>query len=190
MTENKQVSIPDIIRNLAGGISAASEVQNAYWLALAVASVFVMLPKANYDKDNALISFSLPFSLPEVPPAWFGLVSVLLLSGLTVAFCAAQANLIRSETLARGVLEEYWQPTTDVEATPAVEMAREYLDALRKPSLTLASSLWSPVDTRICICSSSRWCSLYGSGFPSWRLAGRPTATATHSNGGRWRSAA
>jgi hypothetical protein len=139
-----QLEIPDVIKDLAGGISAASEVQNGYWLALAVASVFVMLPQTT-NADGKATVYKLPFDLPEMGATWFAVIGVLLLSGLIVAFCAAWANLIESETLARQVLDAC--APRDKDASKHV-LANRYLAQQRKPSLTLVSSLWNPYEAR------------------------------------------
>ena len=100
-------AIPEVINDLAGGISSAADVQNAYWLALALFSIFIIVPTylPKGTADDPTPRYQLPFNLPDLNPRWFVCISLILLCGLIVAFCAAQANLIRSETLARKVLK-------------------------------------------------------------------------------------
>jgi hypothetical protein len=139
-----QVEIPDVIKDLAAGISVASEAQNAYWLALAVAAVFVVLPQTTSAADKPT-TYKMPFNLPDVGATWFAVIGVVLLSGLIVAFCAAWANLIESETVAREVLDEC-EPQRDDASKRRHRTANRYLAQQRKPSLTLVSSLWNPYD--------------------------------------------
>lgn len=129
--------VPDILKDLAAGITTAVEVQNRYWFALAVTSLFAIVPQYSSDKSNEIQLVSLPLGLPKVESAWFVPAVVLLLSVLVVAFASAQAHLIRTQMLARRIL----QRRREFGSLIGGEDERDFLEALRAPSLTRVSSI-------------------------------------------------
>jgi len=133
--QTNEPTIPSIVSDLAGGMSTASETQNAYWLALALLSFFVIIPTYHAAVPGTPAYYELPFSLPGLDPKWFSCVSLLVLSGLIVAFAAAEANLVKSQVLARRTIHDIWGWGDDGKRQMA------YLDELRKPSLTHVSSM-------------------------------------------------
>ncbi|MCX6578589.1 MAG: hypothetical protein NT166_00215 [Candidatus Aminicenantes bacterium] len=128
--------IPTLIKDLAEAISTAVEVQNRYWLAVAVTSLFVILPQFQSSSSPDKV-VQLPFGLPHVDGAWYALLSVLLLSAFITAFSAAQAHLVRTQNLAYRILERRRANGGLI----AGEDERYLLDALRKPSLGRVASL-------------------------------------------------
>ena len=107
-------TIPSIVSDLAGGISVASSTQNAYWLALALLSFFIIIPTYHAAVPGTPAYYELPFNLPHFDPKWFSFVSLLVLSGLTVAFAAAESNLVKSQVLAKKTIRDIWGPTRRV----------------------------------------------------------------------------
>lgn len=136
MTDNDPDAVPDLVKSLADGISTAVTVQTRYWLALALASLFVIVPQYSWDATSGAESVKLPLGLPSVNPAWFALVSVLLLSTLVVAFAAAEAHLVRTYALARKMIDH-----RKGDGVIAGERERDLLEALQTPSLTQVSSI-------------------------------------------------
>jgi len=127
--------VPSIIKDLAEAISTAVEVQNRYWLALAVTSLFGIVPQSNLPAGAKEIS--LPFGLPTVNLEWYALLMVLLLSVFIIAFAAAQAHLIRTQKIADHIIEKRKNEGRLI----AGKNERYFLDALRKPSLGRVFSL-------------------------------------------------
>ncbi len=92
-------TIPSVVSDLAGGISTASATQNTYWLALALFSFFIIIPTYHPAAQGSGAYYELPFSLSGLDPKWFSSVSLLVLSGLIVAFAAAESNLVGVRSL-------------------------------------------------------------------------------------------
>jgi hypothetical protein len=128
--------IPSVLKDLADASTKSAEVQNRYWLALAVASLFVVIPPSD-DAQGVATTKMLPFGLGSVDSPWFAVLSVLLLSVLVIAFCAAQAHLIRTQELVARILTQ----RREKGAKLAGNDERDILDALRMPSLSRVSSL-------------------------------------------------
>lgn len=126
--------LPPVVRDLAAAVSASVEVQNRYWLALAVASLFAVVPETRGPEPGHV---ALPFGLPTVDASWFALLMVLLLSGLSVAFATAQAHTIRAGQLAYRVIERLPRE----ERLVAGEDLRDLYKSMTRPSLDQVSSL-------------------------------------------------
>jgi len=124
--------IPQVVKDFAAGISEGGEVQNRYWIALAIASFFVLVPGAPTDGR-----IQVPFGLPDVEATWFALFALVLLSALSLTFAAAQAHLVRSLELAHQVLRDRKKTG---EAKSDVD-ERDLLSVLTRPSLDHVSSL-------------------------------------------------
>jgi len=127
--------VPSIIKDLAEAISTAVEVQNRYWLALAVISLFGFVPQSNLSTGAKEIS--LPFGLPTVNLEWYALLMVLILSVFIISFAAAQAHLIRTQKIADHIIKKRQSEGRLIEG----ENEHYFLDALRKPSLGRVFSL-------------------------------------------------
>jgi hypothetical protein len=127
--------IPSAVKDLASAVSSAAEVQNRYWLALAIASVFIVAPRPLGAPNEPGIR--LPFDLGLIDAGWAALSAVLLLSVLVVAFSAAHAHLIRTQKLAFRILERRRKSGAMILG----EDERDLLDALRMPSFSRVSSL-------------------------------------------------
>lgn len=131
LTTGSADGFPQLTKDLAEAVSGAAEVQNKYWIAVAIISLFVLIPRP----EAAGAEVKLPFELPAVRADWFMLVGVLLLGVLITAFAAAQAHLVRTQRLARGMLQ-----SCDGDRI-AARNVRDVFEALRKPSLTRVSSI-------------------------------------------------
>jgi len=125
-----QDGIPQVVKDFAEGVSEGGEVQNRYWIALAVASFFVLVPEMAPDGTVVM-----PFGLPHVEGTWFALLAVLLLSALSLTFAASHAHLIRALELAHQVLRQRGPAGAD-----EID-ERDMLSALTRPSLDHVSSI-------------------------------------------------
>ena len=90
----------EIIKNLAEGHSKQAKGANQYWLALITVSIIIWTGK----KEDGLIE--LPFSLGTATPIDFYFISIVLLSGLTIAFVSSMIQAIRTRMLIQKVLDE------------------------------------------------------------------------------------
>jgi len=126
--------IPKLIKDLAEGVSAAVEVQNRYWLALAITSLFVLIQQPAASSSAPL---ALPLGLPPVDASWFSLLAVLILSTLITGFAAAQARMVRTTKLTHRILADRYEAGCRI----AAHDERDLFDALRKPSIGQVASL-------------------------------------------------
>jgi hypothetical protein len=126
--------IPSLVKDLASAASDSVEVQNRYWIAVAVTSLFALVPQ---PISGASAGLTLPFGLPLVDASWFALLAVLVLGALIIAFAAAQARAVRIARLAYQILETEWNQGELI----AGHDVRDVFDALRKPSLGQVASL-------------------------------------------------
>jgi len=97
-----------VVKELAAAVSTQSQVANRTWLA-AMAVVFVgVLPRVDPNKE-----VKLPFELGSVDPDWFHAIVFAMLVVLVIAFCAANAQLVRAQKLAYekiDALAKMWIP--------------------------------------------------------------------------------
>lgn len=124
--------IPQLIKDMADALTSATEIQNRYWIAVAVTSLFVVVPQSSADS-----LLELPFGLPVVDGRWFGLLGVLVLSALLTAFASSEARLVRIQNLFFTVLENRRRHGHSI----AGHDERDFLDAMRKPGLGTVAPL-------------------------------------------------
>ena len=121
----------EIVKDLAEAVSTQSEAANRTWLALITVALFALIP------HTSLTSITLPFSLGEVPPAWFHGFAFTFLWALAVAFAATHSQQVRAQKLAQNVIDSLGQslgPNCNIHP-------REYFDMCRKASLIHVASL-------------------------------------------------
>lgn len=150
-------NIPPIVKELADAVSTAVEVQNRYWLALAGAGVFVLVPQIQGEANGSVPTIPLPFGLPNVDQSWFALLAIFLLSALSIAFAAAQTHVIRTQRLAHRILTKRCESQHLI----AGEDERDIFDALRKSSLSHVSSLAQALGGRFEFFSDLNECPLW-----------------------------
>ena len=95
--ENKE----DIFEKLCDAYSNQSKVLNKYWSLLIISSSFVILSAKNSEKTQ------LPLLSMEVESSDFYQISILIISMLTIGFCSAQAQSIRTRMLLNKVTKSF-----------------------------------------------------------------------------------
>src|ERR1051326_4912506 len=146
----------DIVKGLADAVSTQSEATNKIWLALITAALFALIPH-----DPKATSITLPFSLGDVPQAWFHGFAFTFLWALAVAFAAIHSQQVRAQKLAQNVIDSLGQslgPTCNIHP-------REYFDMCRKASLIHVASLAQSLRGRYQFYFGKRGC-------PRWLAAG------------------
>jgi hypothetical protein len=119
----------DLVKDLADGVSTQAEVANRTWLALVSVAIVALIPHST--------GLPLPFSLGEVPQAWFHGVVFSFLVVLAIAFASAHSQQVRAQKLAQLVIGSL-KPTLG----PVCAIhPRDYFDMQRKPSLIHIASL-------------------------------------------------
>lgn len=126
--------VPPIVKDLASGVSKAVEVQNRYWLALAIAAFFALVPDLGIEAAQGI---AMPFGLPTIDASSYVLVSVLIVGSLSLAFAATQASVVRSVRLAHRILDRREEISGLVEG----ETERDIFDLLTRPSITRVSPI-------------------------------------------------
>lgn len=153
--------IPSIIKELADAISKAAGVQNRYWIALILTSIFAVVSQLP-SKNNARVLF--PGLM--VDSSWFIFFAIPILSVLLIAFCAAQAHLVRTHSLADRILCTRRKQKNNSGTMVSGEDERDLLHSLLVPSLShvsaLAQVIRGPnqffVDKKSCF-EPLKWCS-------------------------------
>ncbi|HKV94961.1 MAG TPA: hypothetical protein VJW20_20615 [Candidatus Angelobacter sp.] len=121
----------EFVKDLAEAVSTQSEAANRTWLALITVALFALVPHTNSR------SISLPFSLGDVPQAWFHGFAFTLLWALAVAFAVVHSQQVRAQKLAQGIIDSLGSilgPTCNIHP-------RDYFDMCRKASLIHVASL-------------------------------------------------
>ena len=122
--------IPPLLRDLAEAASTQARVANRYWLALLVTCVFVAFP----DPEGGVVQ--LPFGLATVGEHEFALVGLLLATVITIAFCAAHAQVLRVTAFAHRIMD-----SPILGQMPGGHDARDFFDLLRLPAVTRVAPL-------------------------------------------------
>ncbi len=121
----------ELVKDLAEAVSTQSEAANRTWLALITVALFALVP------HTSGASISLPFSLGDVPQAWFYGFAFTLLWALAVAFAVVHSQQVRAQQLAQSVIDSLGStlgPTCNIHP-------RDYFDMCRKASLIHVASL-------------------------------------------------
>ena len=124
--------IPDIVRDLADGISVQTRTLNRLWLTMIVLAVFVVLPESANTTPSQGRQF--PFGFGTVNPEWFNPFACIFLSILSIAFASAHAAVLRGTLLAHAAIDSLEQDSA--KKLPGAFSLREVFDLLRLSSIT------------------------------------------------------
>lgn len=128
--------IPEVVKTLAGAVSGATRVQNRYWMALIVVSLYVLIPRSPLSSAET-VKVSLPFGLGDVAHSWFFATSTLILGVLLIVFCAAQVHLVRVLEFTHEILKT----RRSAHLAQSKFDERDMLSALLLPSLSRVAPL-------------------------------------------------
>lgn len=121
----------ELVKDLAEAVSTQSEAANRTWLALITVALFALVP------HTSEASIPLPFSLGDVPQAWFYGFAFTLLWALAVAFAVVHSQQVRAQKLAQTIIDSLGSslgPSCNIHP-------RDYFDICRKASLIHVASL-------------------------------------------------
>lgn len=121
----------EVVRELAGAVSAQAQVANRSWFALIAVAVVSSLPRTQ------VADIALPFGFGVVEPGSFHLVMFGLLTVLMIAFASAHAQQVRAQRLAQSALD-----SLKVDALLGLKIhPRDLFDMLRLPSVNRVAPL-------------------------------------------------
>jgi len=146
----------ELVRDLAGAVSAQAQVANRSWLALITVALFALIPHTG----NAAGKIALPFALGEVAPIWFHGLVFSMLAVLAIVFASAHTQQVRAQKLAHNVIDSLGDSLGG--AVSCLIHPREYFDIWRTPSLIRVAPLAQALQGKYQFFFTSH-------GLPKWR---------------------
>ena len=132
MKEENLIANAPPVKDLANACSTQVRVTNRYWLALLGVTLVVVFPR---DLPDGLTK--LPFDLAVVPTSIFGLLGLIMVATITIAFCTAHAQVMRALDIANTIIRR----TYKVPSAMAHDDSKELFDALCEPSIARVAPL-------------------------------------------------
>ena len=131
MSDDRSSSVPDIFRQLSEGCSTQVKVATKYWLALAIASTFAVMPTPK-DGQLALPLFSITVSMGDFYPFVFLLISVLVLG-----YGSANCQAIRT----RRLIQRYIDNSSEKFFSNGEIHLQDLFDSIVSPSINRVAPL-------------------------------------------------
>lgn len=125
----------ELVRDLAGAVSAQAQVANRSWLALTTVALFALIPQT----ANTAGKIALPFNLGEVAPIWFHGLVFSMLTVLAIVFASAHTQQVRAQKLTQKVIDSLGDSLGGT--VGRLIHPREYFDIWRTPSLIRVAPL-------------------------------------------------
>jgi uncharacterized membrane protein (DUF485 family) len=125
----------ELVRDLAGAVSAQAQVANRSWLALTTVALYALIPHT----ANTVGKIALPFNLGEVEPIWFHGLVFYMLAVLAIVFASAHTQQVRAQKLAQKAIDSLGDSLGGT--VGCLIHPREYFDIWRTPSLIRVAPL-------------------------------------------------